>query len=94
MEALKVIGLVFLFMMAWVVGFSMGISTDILADRDYEIDAGEGWLIRPVKHFLCGAFKGHKWQNDTPEAGGWKGLKCANCGKTKIVRCAGKRVSE
>ncbi len=98
MVVLKVIGIAFLFVMTWILGFTIGISEDCIADRAFEIEMGEGWLIRPVKHFLCGAFKGHKWEpcgKPVPPVGeGRQDIRCKLCGKVKTVRCMSKEVSE
>lgn len=76
---LEVIGVIFLLIVAFLIGVAVG-------ESDMEVDWKEkdGWLIRPYKHLRCGAVYGHQYTRDTHEAGGWYGVRCKRCGKFKV----------
>lgn len=93
MPAWKIIVLVIVWAFSIFYALCIGWATDVLTSPEPHPDDGDGWLIRPIKHAICGALHGHKWKPATPEAGGWKGMRCARCGKTKIVRVVKKEVS-
>ena len=77
--ALKVIGVIFLLLVAFIIGVAVGES-----EMEVEWKDKDGWLVRPYKHLRCGAVYGHLYIKDTPEAGGWYGVRCKRCGKTKV----------
>lgn len=72
-------------------GFGIGAAVEN-ASAFLEPNVCNGWAIRWLKHFICGAFCGHKWKPESPEVCGWKGVRCARCGKTKVVRVVKKEV--
>lgn len=94
MPAWKIFGIVIAWFSSVLIALFIGWATDVLTSPELHPDDGEGWLIRPIKHAACGALFGHNWKPDTPEACGWRGMRCARCGKTKVVRVVKKEVSE
>ena len=76
---LNVIAVIFLMVVAFIIGLAVG---EIEMDVDWK--EKDGWLIRPFKHLCCGAVYGHQYIKDTPEAGGWVGVRCKRCGKFKV----------
>lgn len=69
-------------------GFCLGVARE---DIDWETNEMNGWLIKPIKHSMCGAFYGHEYKQSDPPAGGWVGVRCQRCGKYKVrketVKC-------
>lgn len=80
---LKVIAVIFLLLVAFIIGVAVGES-----ELEVEWKEKDGWLIRPYKHLRCGAVYGHQYIKDTPEAGGWVGVRCKRCGKFKVRKAA------
>ena len=76
---LKVIAVIFLMVVAFIIGMAVGES-----EMEVEWKEKDGWFVRPFKHFHCGAVYGHLYIKDTPEAGGWVGVRCKRCGKSKV----------
>ena len=76
---LKVIAVIFLLLVAFIIGVAVGES-----EMEVEWKEKDGWLVRPYKHLRCGAVYGHLYIKDTPEAGGWYGVRCKRCGKLKV----------
>lgn len=74
-----VIGVIVLLIVAFLIGVAVGES-----EMEIEWKEKDGWLIRPYKHLRCGAVYGHQYTRDTPEAGGWYGVRCKRCGKFKV----------
>lgn len=62
-------------------GYEAGwISADSLAEKY------NGWLTRPIKHFICGMIHGHEWKDETPLLDqGIKHQVCKWCGKERMV---------
>ena len=82
---LKIGLVVFLLVVFAFIGWCVGASSDLVWRGDTEVD---GWLIRPFKHAWCGAVYGHIYVKDTPEAGGWVGVRCKRCGKYHVRKAA------
>lgn len=80
---LKVIAIISMILFAFIIGIAVG-------ESDMEIDWKEkdGWLVRPFNHLRCGAVYGHQYIKDTPEAGGWVGVRCKRCGKLKVRKAS------
>ena len=76
---LKIIAIIFLLLVEFIIGVAVGESS-----MEVEWEEKDGWLTRPFKHFRCGAVYGHQYIKDTPEAGGWCGVRCKRCGKFKV----------
>lgn len=88
MVVIKVLGIAFTICIVGFFGFCLGISRE---DIEWETNELNGWLVKPFKHFLCGAFYGHEYKQSDPPAGGWVGVRCQRCGKYKVrketVKC-------
>ena len=81
MNALKVFGILFSVAVIFMFGFFAG---QLSAELDTETH--NGWAVRWLKHFLCGAFHGHEWEPTSPLLNnGSKFVRCKHCGKEKMV---------
>ena len=81
-----VLGLFFMFGFGLVVGWATDALEVSRKKERWWWEWGEGWMVRPIKHFMCGALHGHVWEECTPEAGGHVGKRCRRCGKEKVFK--------
>lgn len=81
MIALKILAIIAAALILVFFGFCLGVARE---DIEWETNEMNGWLVKPFKHSMCGAFYGHQYIKDTPEAGGWVGVRCKRCGKIKV----------
>lgn len=69
------VAVIFLLVIAFGIGVAVGD-----ADAFLEPNVCNGWALRWLKYFVCGAFCGHEWE---PEDCVSKTKRCRRCGKTR-----------